>query len=69
MGKRTLPKVAASPKGKKGKTGIDINELSSCGFTFLLQDYFCFMEVFRMKNLWVAANECDEDANYGYKEY
>ena len=33
MGKRTLPKVAASPKGKKGKIGIDINELSSCGST------------------------------------
>ena len=31
MGKRTQPKVAASPKGKKGKIGVNINELSSCG--------------------------------------
>ena len=69
MRKRTLRKVAASPKGKKGKIGIDVNELSSCGFTFLLQDYFCFMEVFRINNLWLAANEGDDVANFRYKEY
>ena len=69
MERRTQPKVAASPKGKKGKIGIDINELSSCGFTFLLQDYFCLMEVFRINNLWLAANEDVPEAHYTYKEY
>ena len=36
---------------------------------FLLQDYFCFMDILKINNLWLAANEGDDDANYRYKEY
>ena len=35
---------------------------------FLLQDYFCFVEIYRINNLWLAANEGDDDVNFRYRE-